>query len=201
MNNSPHGGSQNIPPIVPDEQMETLGRLLKSRLTLLVREVCSTRLGGFISGPILDLVSRMGRDNSAEVLLWRKPDSGPFRVAWTSQAPESEVLDIVIASREAGLPSRVFSSLRDEAGAARDLRVAEWSNLELRRGRQVVIMAAAPVIAFDQCVGVLSLVRYAPGGKPDAVPPDSSFPVVLSEGSVLLGKMIEHRLIFALTGL
>ena len=185
--------------IVPDEKLEPLMLLLKAKLPNIAAEIRAEHLADLI-----DRVARRVLRGAAErpgvdeIVVWGVSGNG-FLAAWSSLAPETEVVGVVTASAEEGLIARVFASSRSEAQAAPGLGAAHWTNLEQRRGRMIAGMAATPLLLFGKPVAVLSLVTY---DKEGAAEP-GSFPgtVPATEAAGLLVRLIEDRLVRSSLGL
>jgi len=185
--------------IVPDEKFEPLASTLKGRLSAVAGELKSEHFAGLMNELCRRVLLGFVRNRSdQELLLWGCSD-GPFRVAWTSLPPESEVLNIVTAARDAGLPARVRESGQPATQTAGELQAGAWTNLEERRGRALDSMVASPVFVFDKCPAVLSLASYRTGGEPRI--PSHADLVDLTETASLLARLIEDRLVRACLGL
>lgn len=185
--------------IVPDEQLEPLARTLKSQLSGLVDELRSEHFAGLLDESCRRILQGLVRNRKAhEVLLWG-PSDAVFRVAWTSLPPESEVLNIVTAARNEGLPARVRASGRSAMQAADELQAGAWTNLEERRGQVLESLAASPVFLFDKCAAVLSLAKYRTDESP--VMPSQTDLAELAETASLLGRLLEDRLMRACLGM
>lgn len=185
--------------IVPDEQLEPLARALRSQLSALADELKSEHFAGLLSEPCRRILLAVVRNRpTQELLLWGLSDA-MFRVAWTSLPPESEVLNIVTAARNEGLPARVRASGLSAMQTADELQAGAWTNLEERRGRVLESLTASPVFLFDKCAAVLSLAKYRTDESP--VMPSQTDLAEVAEKASLLGRLLEDRLIRACLGM
>jgi len=185
--------------IVPDEKLEPLAQILKARLSAVADEVKSEHFAGLMSDQCRRVLLGFVRyRKEQELLLWGCSD-GAFRVAWTSLPPESEVLNIVTATLDEGLPARVRASGQPAMQTADELQASAWTNLEERRGRALESLVASPLFLFDKCVAVLSLARYRTEDEPLA-PPQTDL-AELAEMTQLLARLLEDRLVRSCLGL
>jgi hypothetical protein len=185
--------------IVPDERLEPLVHILKGRVAAVASEVKSEHFGSLMTEQCRrTLLGFVRNRKEQELLLWGCSD-GVFRVAWTSLSPQSEVLNIVTAARDGGLPARVCASASAFTQTADELQAATWTNLEERRGRALQNLAASPVILFHKCAAVLSLASYRSEEGPQ-LSPETDLSDLL-EISWLLARLLEDRLLRSCLGM
>mgnify|MGYP003381943838 CR=1 FL=1 len=185
--------------IVPDDEMEAVSLKLRSQLPALARALCAENLSDVIDHAVARILHRgVERTGFDELIVWGK-SGRRFLVAWSSLAPEDEVVGIASADGMEGLVARVFRSERSESPPGGELDMDEWSSFPGLRGRLVVSMTASPLVLFDTAVGVLSLSRYQSAGLDASVTgPDLSD---VAELALLTSRLIEDQLIRAAIGL
>ncbi|MBC8126886.1 MAG: hypothetical protein H8M99_07050 [Gloeobacteraceae cyanobacterium ES-bin-144] len=178
--------------IIPNEAHEALGFSLKARLASIAREINAHNLAQVMGSHALRSFNSLEEDQENELLLWAI-EGKDYVVALASRQPKDEIEGRARADAEEGMIARVICSGRSEITSANDLEAADWTNLETLRGKRIEEMASSPVFLFENCMLVLSRVRY--GGKESR---NLSTPAELAS---LLGRLIEDRLIRATLGI
>ena len=187
--------------IVPDETLEPLTLALRTKLTGIAAALTAENVGAALGEQGLRMLDRLAnRRPECEVILWGI-SARSYLAAWTSREPEDEVTLVVSADMELGLVARVGQALHARhtvLHSGPELRAADWTNLEARRGRSLAWMAASAIITFERCVAVVSVHEY----RGDHVAgPGADEKTALTEVADLAGRLIEDCLIRATLGL
>jgi hypothetical protein len=178
--------------IIPDNACEALGNSLKARLAGIAREINAHNLAQVMGGHALRGFHSAAEDVDSELLLWAA-EGKDFVVALTTRLPKEAIEGCARADAQDGMIARVMGSGRSESAIAEDLEAADWTNLEALRGSKIEAMAASPVFLFENCVLVLSRIRYQKAPLAPLRAP--------AELASLLGRLIEDRLIRATLGI
>jgi hypothetical protein len=185
--------------IVPSEMMEALLLPLRAQLAALAGGLTAGNIATAMGALAPGLLERL-RDGTPEreVIVWARSEPS-YLAAWTSREPEAEVVQSASAAGGEGLVSEVFESRRTTVRAEPELRAGDWTNLAERRGLTVTRMAASPVVVFDRCAAVVTIIHYrtdAGGAEPNA---GETSELAMTAG--IVSRLLEDRLLRAVLGL
>lgn len=152
--------------IVADDRETQWGRSLLTRGTEIARQITAQNIASVIGESGLRLAEKKDRNAGSEIVLWGK-SQGQFLAAWTSLAPQEEIVNFALCHAGSGLVAEVFSTESARSQAEPLLQAQVFTNLGDRRGRPVAAMRGVPISAFGQCIGVLTWVGY---GQDAALP-------------------------------
>ena len=149
--------------ILPIDDHDELARELSNRVSAIARQITAQNIVSAIGESALRLANSSHSQAVREIVLWARSEAR-FLAAWTSVAPESEVVGNVSWDGENGLIAEIF---RTETGRSKQepiLQAPAFTNLGECRGRQISSITGTPLIIFGYCVGTVSSVYYQAAG-------------------------------------
>lgn len=176
--------------IVPSEKNSQLGRELSVQTLAIAKQITSQNIASAIGNAMFQLAECNEKRPPFEIVLWARSD---FRLlaAWTSVAPQSDVVGKASWQTDSGLVAEIFATETSRSMTEPILQAPMFTNLGECRGRRIVTMRGVPILVFGHCIGVLTSVGYE-AGVPE---PPTGIENDVSKLSTLFSTFSEWRII------